>query len=210
MPTVKTYKDGNRFILVIPTEGDPEIGKKVNDFILDILGMDPPKEITGFLPAKDEPDKPPVIPVEKQVTRDSGRPFKETQPVMDCMMHVPQFHNPSKLTFGELVRRHGVQVATLYLMNLNMIDREYREEIKNKCRDYILGDLKMRSYSDEASDIHTFFYYYQKMLSDEIREMLSYNSYATVDDFLKGNDSVIRDEYERLIDKMKKKILSMP
>lgn len=209
MPTVKTYKDGNRFILVIPTEGDPEIGKKVNDFILDILGMSPPQEITGFLPAKDEPDKPPVIPVEKQITQDAGRPFKEVQPVMDCMSYVPHFNNPHKLAFGELVRRQGVGITAYYLQHLDLIDREYREEIKNKCRDYILSDLKMRSYSDESSDILAFFICYQEMLHSEIREMLSYNSYASLAEFLNGNDSVVRDEYERLIDKMRKKVLAV-
>lgn len=205
MVNVKTYKDGDRFILMIEN-CTGELAEKVNQFLADILGPVPePQTVPGLEPMENCSDDTPQT--EKLQTANPGD-FKEKPTKQEILNYTFETGTFKGYTLKSALNEHGINAAVKIACEIKSIEQPMRKEILDGCKQMIAKDLtKRKPQNADMDEIDTFIHLYKPLAQKGIQQILSMSGYSSLEEFFVFSDEKMqRDAYEALIDALKEKV----
>lgn len=199
MNNIKTYKDGARMILVVENcTGD--IAAKVNNFILDILGMDSkPTSIPEIVPEAPKEEAIPDTTKATPITKETGKAFVEPVPEQVAREYpVPGV----SATFGHAFDTGDTKAIVWAMMQSQRMDPAMQHTIIRMSKRYIQRDCSRRV-PDAASiaQIRRFFDEYEPLIKRGIKQILNSAACANLDDFFGLTEEyVLQDAYRVILE----------
>lgn len=202
---IKTYVDGNRFILVVEGSMRPEVASLIREFV-GKLQVDAPINAIKALSAPPDPalDKEPLIPEGQSGTELPDAPMSADE-LREYRFSNGKFRG---LTYQEALQKHGRRSAIdIYLLSKELPPR-IAPHIKAECRQTILRDLDSRDSSvDQRKTMQDFIFAYRQIANTIITEMKDDLGFSSVEDMVKYADNeTLRNIYQTLIDHLKEVI----
>ena len=203
---IKTFVDGNRFILVVENANcNDELAKRIRAFISELAVDAPFAQIEGLEPPpKAEIENTPFIPEGREGNEQPDAPMTQEE------LNGYRFSNGKYkgLTFSEILKKFGCRAAIdIYLLSKELPAR-IAPHMKMESRRYILADLNKRNSAlDKRKDIQDFIFAYRQIANDVIVGMKNDQGAGSVEDFVRfSDDEMLRQVYQTLIDYLKETI----
>lgn len=194
---IKTYKDGARMIMVVENcTGD--IAAKVNNFILDILGMDSePTPVPEIVPEKPKAEPIPDTTKATPITRETGKAFEEPVPEQVAReFPVPGF----SATFGRALNTGDTKAVVWAMMQTQHMNPAMQHTIVRMSKQYILQDCQRRVPANTTTaQIKRFFDEYEPLIKKGIKHILDSAAYATLNDFFELTDEYFHQDAYRVV-----------
>lgn len=198
MVNVKSYKDGDRLVLVVEN-CTGELAEKVNHFLAEILDIVPvAKPVPGLAPLENEDEPQPDI---SNLTPVSPGEFKEAPTIQAISKYVFSSGQYKGKTFEYALKKNGVAAAISIACSIKSIEQPLRDSILKYCKQMIAKDLASKDVQNDSFDaIGNFFEMYKPLAIKGIQQILSMSGYASLEEFMVFSDEkTIRDAYEALI-----------
>lgn len=203
MNNVKTYKDGDRFILVVENcKGS--LATKVNEFIVSIMGIE------------EEPTEVPLIPLEVE---------EEDVPDISSCEEILQFVNSEKqidtdvfrfvdglykgMTYEEAEKQDGAKAVAYTFAHAKEVAPNCVEQIKEKCKERLFVDCGLGKYDpdlDSENDFRNFIDTYDSILNKTFKSISAQAGYENIQVMIdSARENLWRDGYAAA----KKKLLEI-
>lgn len=211
MQNIKTYKDGNRLVIVVEN-CTGELATKVNRFILDALGM--PEISSDDMPEQAKPVAvpaivPEVVAEEKieldqctPITASEEKPFEEPIPLQAANDVAVKGGSG---TLGNAIRnKDTVAIVELVAKDSKTMNESTRTSVLALCKTYIREDcIKRDPYYATTAEIQKFFEIYEPLLTNSIQQILGSVGYANMRDFFGFTDEhVHQDAYASVLESL--------
>lgn len=198
MVNIKSYKDGDRFILMVENCSG-ELAVKVNHFLTDIMGLDAePQKVPALIPQ--------IVPQEKALDEPSLQPaypgaFKEPPDVKEISAYVLTEGKYSGETVQQAIMKYGLNAAIDISCHAKAIDQTLQKQIIEKCKQIIYADVENRNAeTDTMEEITTFFNQYNPLIESGVKRILEMSGYETLDDFFTfAEETIQRDAYYSIV-----------
>lgn len=207
MVNVKSYKDGNRLVLVVEN-CTGELAVKVNAFLSDIIGIESSKPVPALAPVEVKEEAPPKI--------DDMEPIEDPKPVFQTpptQKEVGEILIPEGMYQGMTVKNALEQVGLKAAIAISVMFKKFpgqEQTVLNQCKAVMEKDLNSRV-SDTASvfEIEEFLNLYQPLIQKTIRQVLQMAGYSELQDFLNfAEEDVLREAYYSILEELKTRIQS--
>lgn len=203
MNNLKTYRDGDRFILVVENcKGS--LAAKVNEFIVSIMGI------------KEEPTEVPLVPLKVE---------DEDIPDIDSCEEVLQFVDLEKhidtdvfrfvdgiykgMTFEEAQKKDGIKAVAYTFAHVKEVAPNCQEQILCKCKENLFYDCGLSKYDpdlDSENDFRRFIDTYDSVLNKTFKSISAQAGYENIQTMIaNARENVWRDGYAAA----KKKLLDI-
>lgn len=200
MANIKSYKDGDRLILVIEN-CNGELAVKANNFIADILGIVPaePEPVLDVEPVSVANEAMPKIE-ECELIVDK-KPFSEPSPKEFAYN---TFVEGGSGTLGNAIALRDTQAVIGVCASAGTLTTETREPVVEICKEYIYNDCILRNADLEAlEDVKVFFDLYEPITKKAVKNILNSTGYANLNDFFElADEFMVRDAYRCILDEL--------
>lgn len=199
---IKTFVDGNRFILVVENAMQDEVASLIREFVGKLQVDAPIKAIKALEPAPDPNlDNGPFIPEGQSGNELPPAPMSEEE------INNYRFANGKYrgLTYNEALQKFGRRSSIdIYLLCKELPER-IAPHIKGKCFQTIIHDLDSRdSTTDQRKTMQDFIFAYRPIANSIITEMKDDLGFSSVEDMVKFSDNdTLRNIYQTLIDNIR-------
>ena len=198
MKNVKTYKDGDRFVLVVEN-CTGELKAKVAELVLGILDLgEGPTELPHLSPIRVADEK---VPEEKVLEDLPRKDIENAVPKKDGFMSGGRYDGKS---FADAIRADGVAAAIYMLQNADAIAPGFVLSLKGKCKEAIGLDVWSRDPDTAtAADFEGFVNLYGPLIGNEnaLGSILAQAGYSDISDFIAfAGDTMIKGAYEALLE----------
>jgi len=201
MTNIKTYKDGDRFILVLEN-CTGELAAKVNQFILDVIGVPVttellPEIIPETVPAEEFPDMNKCLPI--TAVSENAKPFCEPMTENDAR-NIPIYGRSE--TIGQAMDK-GDTAAVIYMSTCaKMLKESARQGVVTLCKAYLRDDCSKRNIEHASTpEIQDFFLLYTPIIREELKRILDASGCMALEDFFaQSNMSTQRSAYKNILD----------
>lgn len=204
MTTVRSYKDGNRLILVVENVTG-ETAKLVNEFLAKIHGIPVASEpVPAVVPeARIEEPIPEILP-EQEVADTSTPVFAEPAPE-DMAMALPVSGECS--TLGEAIKCHDTRAVVALVGKLDAVDEALRQTAMTLCKAYIYRDCCNRDPDiTGTAEIQKFFADYAPLIKSATKQILEQMGYADLRNFFDFEQEFVhQDAYRAILDNLKER-----
>lgn len=191
MNNIKTYRDGARFMLVVENCVG-ETAKKVNAFILELMGAIEPEQIPGIIPEKPVDEPPPSVARMEEITPNDPEPFKVPIPEEDAK-NLP-VDGPSG-TLGRAIDAKDTEAIIAVCLRAKTMDESVRDTAMKLCKEYILNDCQKRIPENTLSnEIRKFFRIYKPLIEGATTQILESAGYASTEDFFDFADEYLHQQ----------------
>lgn len=206
MVNVKSYKDGDRLILVVEN-CTGELAVKVNKFLSEIIGIEEaPATVPALVPPVVEEEAAPDITKQK-----SAMPGDFNEPPTEQEVLGYEFANGPFLGMNlkDALEKSGVKAAIEIACNAKTLPKEVKENIVGICKHYLMNDLCKRDpKSDALFEISKFFKLYYPLIKSGVEQILAMAGYSDLTDFLDFSDEQTqRDAYESIIQGLSERVV---
>lgn len=175
-----------------------DIAAKVNNFILDILGMDSePASVPEIIPEKPKEEPIPDTTKATPITRETGKAFEEPVPEPVAREYaVPG----GSATFGHAFDTGDTRAVIWAMMQAQHMEPAMKYTIIRMSKRYILWDCSRRN-PETASTAHIkrFFADYEPLIKKGIKHILDSAAYATLNDFFELTDEYMHQDAYRAV-----------
>lgn len=177
MNNVKTYRDGDRFILVVEN-CNGSLAAKVNEFIVSIMGIE------------EEPIEVPLIPIEVK---------DEDVPDISSCEEILRFNNLEKqidsnlfrfvdglykgMTIDEALEKDGVKAVAYTFAHIKEVAPNCTEQIRKKCEEILFSDYGVDNYNpefDSENDFRKFIDTYDSILNETFKTISDQAGYENI------------------------------
>lgn len=198
MTNVKTYKDGSRLVIVVENCTGP-LAEKVNNFLLDILGAEPPRTVPAVVPQEIREEPIPDTTIITEITETDPSPFKAPSSTEEARSY------PVEGASGSLGRAldSGDTTAIVKLSTkTHLMDESLRYTVLELCKQYMLDDCIKRDPADASlKEITRFIGEYTPLIRACIQELLKQAGYADIKTYLECADiEQLRGAYQAVLD----------
>lgn len=200
---VKTFMDGDRFILVVEQAQKGETAKIIREFVGKLLIDAPAAEIKGLQPHPDPSDKLPFIP-EGYGDEVPDEPISEEE----AKEYIFTSGEYKGLCFNSATVKYGRSAAIKIYVLTDELPQNVGTVLKGICRNVILNDLNSRN-PDEfvRKDVRSFIFSYRPIAEDLLKKMKDSQGCSSIEDFVKFSDNtVLSDAYKTLIKELKLRV----
>lgn len=206
MRNIKTYKDGSRLVIVVENCTGP-LAAKVNNFILDVLGLDEnsvnlqdvTQEVPGIVPEKPVEKEKLDLSQAEEIKKGDEAPFDA--PIPEELARSLAVDGPSGTLGRALDTGDTAAIVKMCLSTKNM-DESVRYTALKLCKQYILKDCKRRTPEcTPTNEIIKFFDVYKPLIGVAIKDILSKAGMSTLKDFFALQDEYIhQDAYSTVLE----------
>ena len=203
MNNIKSYKDGDRLILVIENcTGDT--AAKVNAFVADILGINEdfpaPKEIEGVEPIVTAEIKMPDISKAKAIeTIEDFFPVSQNKDIYSFSL--PDEMYPLSVAISSM----DIKYISKILIYCEANDFPEKEKVESICKQTLRDDCSIRVYDDSMDRIDKFFEDYSDIITKEVKAICEATGNSDYQNFrINETEETIRDAYEAISKKLSK------
>lgn len=206
MVNIKSYKDGDRLILVVEN-CTGELAVKVNKFLSEIIGLEAaPTTVPALAPPIVEEETIPNVTEQKfAMPGDFNEPPTE-QEILCYKFTGGPF---SGTNLKDALKKAGVKAAIEIACNTKALSKEVKGDIVGVCKQYLMDDLcKRDSKVDSLLEISKFFKLYYPLIKGGVEQILSMSGYSDITDFLDFSDEQTqRDAYESIIQGLSERVV---
>ena len=206
MRNIKTYKDGSRLVIVVENCTGP-LAAKVNNFILDVLGLDEnsvnlqdvTQEVPGIVPEKPVEKERLDLSQAEEIKQGNEAPFDA--PIPEELARSLPVDGPSGTLGRALDTGDTAAIVKMCLSTKNM-DESVRYTALKLCKQYILKDCKRRTPEcTPTNEIIKFFDVYKPLIGVAIKDILSKAGMSTLKVFFTLQDEYIhQDAYSTVLE----------
>lgn len=207
MVNIKSYKDGDRLILVIENcTGDLAI--QVNKFLAEIIGLknSSPKEVPALvsIPVNDEP-MPEIDTLQQAHSGDFIEPPTDEE--------IKRFSFSDGAYKGmsvyDALKQDGIKAAVRISSKSNLLPKNIKGKAIEICKKSIAQDLCLKNTSTASrNEIYDFFTLYSPIIEDGIKQILCMSGYSSLSDFFAfADENTLKDAYEGIVLSLREKIL---
>lgn len=192
MTTVRTYKDGDRLIIVLEN-CTGELAQKANAFVMDALGLPgkapSPTPVPAVIPQTvAEPD----ITIRESDEIQEEKPFDEPLPLQN-VHNIPVSGGSG--TLGQAIERKDTAAIVELCVSTKTMAPQARDSVLALCKEYIRNDCLNRDPDYTGSDeIRQFFKEYEPLIQGAIKQILESAGYSCLDDFFDLTDEYIQQD----------------
>lgn len=197
---VKTYLDGDRFIIVIENSKAPVIADKIRAFIGDLQYNGPVEEIRAL----EAPPDPKLNEIPWMPESSEGELPPKPISIEEAKQYIFQSGPYKGLTFVQAIERHGRSASVAIFTSSRDLPQEIGNVLKNEARKLIISDLNARdSVMDTRKQIFDFLKSYRPIADDILNDLKEKQGCRTVEDLIKFSDeAMLRNIYQTTIDRL--------
>ncbi len=202
MNNIKTFRDGDRFVLVVENcKGS--LAAKVNEIIVSLVGVeDEPIEVP-LVPIKVEEENVPDVTSYEEVYQ-----FLDTEKKIDPDVFRFVAGNYKGLTFEEAQKKDGNKAVAYTFAHVKEVAPNCQEQIRCKCKEIMFYDYGLGNYNpdlDSENDFRKFIDTYDSILDKTFKSISAQAGYENIQALIaNARENVWRDAYsaakKKLID----------
>ncbi len=174
MNNIKTYKDGDRFVMVVEN-CNGAIATTVNEFITSILGIEAKPEPVPLVPIEVAEEEIPDTSSYEEITHF----IKDEQHVdVDVFRFVDGIYKG--MTFDEAKDKDGMKAIAYTFANVKKVAPDCPSQILQKCKELLFYDCGLGKYNpdlDSENDFRKFIETYDSMLNKIFKSMCEQAGY---------------------------------
>lgn len=199
MVNIKSYKDGDRLILVVENcKGDTAV--KVNAFLSSLMLDSEPQEVSHIAPMQIKEEKAPDISDLDEV---KGEAFDTPPSKEDTESSLLLTGAYKGLSIKDAIAKDGVRAAaTLIATKDSVISDNEKDNMVVICKETLRTDLYIRNMDMfDRSVFADFISVYEPLIKEGISQIINRAGYNSIDDLINfAPDHLLENAQEALID----------